>query len=465
MKRTCLLSTAAILATLTTSSVAYADTKPAIVWIPTADVVATPSGTLDTKCQKTGMSGSAIAASCLPSVDEETTLSPSGSAEEISEGIAAAFAAYDLHVVNEPPAPYVPVYALFTGAEASKENNSYSCTSTLSNCAALSRDAGYFAFLDGTNNCSDPDVVAAGVFAVGLLAGLEGKDEGGRDWMNYPPDFTMPGSEFTDECGAIAAPLAGEDGMTPQPLDCTSLDHVDCESAEQNSHADLLETLGPNAADSDAPVIAISSLADGDVIAEGGTLAVTATIEEASNFAAVRITVASPALEGLEDLGILGGEVTTCTSDICDTNFLDGDPFKTADSDWVTNDLTGLPGGEYTITLEASDYYGNEADPVIITVTVEGGPVDPTDGGSDTDGDTDPTGATTDPTGASDTNTTFVTSGGSSSGGGSDTDGSGDSGGANDDSGGCSVGGSGGVGGSFAMMLGLLGLGLLRRRD
>lgn len=462
MKRTCLLSTAAILATLTTSSVAMAETKPAIVWVPTADVEATPSGTVDSPCQKTGMSGSAVAGGCLPNVAEATTLSPSDSAQDIADGIAAAYAAYDLHVVTEAPPSYVPVYALFTGAEASKENNSHSCTSTLANCAALSRDVGYFAFLDGTNMCTDPDVVTAGVFATGLLAGLEGKEDAAGDWMNYPPDFENPPTEFLDECGAIAAPLAGKDGMTPQPLDCTSLDHTGCDGGEQNSHADLRENLGINAADEEAPVITLTSLADGDVIAEGGILNATATIDEGSGFAAVRITIASDSLDGVD--GVVGGELSFCTTDICDRNFLEGDPFKASDSEWSSGDLPGLPGGEYTITVEASDYYGNEAETVAVTVTVEGGPIDPTDGDTDGGGDTD--GPTTDSNGSDPTgNDTFVTTDGDSdSDSDGDTDGSGGSGADGDDGGGgCSVASEQGIGGTVALMLGLLGLGFIRR--
>ncbi|MCR9163381.1 MAG: hypothetical protein ACE37F_20350 [Nannocystaceae bacterium] len=459
MKRTCLLSTAAILATLTTSSVAMADTKPAIIWVPTADVEATPSGTVDSHCQKTGMSGSGIAAGCLPNVAEPTTLSPSDAAQDIADGIAAAYAAYDLRVVTEAPPEYVPVYALFTGAEASKENNSHTCTSSLSNCAALSRDVAYFAFLDGTNQCSDPDAVTAGVFATGLLAGLEGKDGAASDWMNYPPDFANPPTEFVDECGAIAAPLGGKDGMTAQPLDCTSLDHTGCEGGEQNSHADLIENLGPNAADDQPPIITLVSPADGDVIAEGDPLNATARIEEGSNYAAVRITIASDALEG----AVAGGEFSFCTTDICDRNFLDGDPFKTVDTEWTSGDIADLPGGEYIVTVEASDYYGNEAETVQVTVTVEGGPIDPTDG--DTDGG-DSDGPTTDSNGSDPTgNDTFVTTDGDSdSDSDGDTDGGDDSGAGGDDGGGgCSVSSEQGVGGTIALMLGLLGLGFIRR--
>ena len=182
------------------------------------------------------------------------------------------------------------------------------------------------------------------------------------------------------------------------------------------------------------------------------------TFEEESGFVAMRTTIASPALEGLE--GITGGEITLCTTDLCDVNFLDGEPFKPVDSAW-NRAFEGLPGGEYTITVEASDYYGNIADRVEITITLEGGPVDPTGGDTDTAGDG--SGGESDSSDPSDTNDTFVSEGDDSSGG--DTDGSG--GGASDDGGsssGCSVGTEGGAGGSIALMLGLFGLGFVRRR-
>lgn len=459
MKRTCLLSTAAILATLTTSSVAHADTKPAIVWVPTADIELIPSGMVDSICEKMLMSGSAVAAGCVSGLDEPITREVSADAMTIAGELRTAFADYDVSIVLDPPPSYVPVFALLTSDSESEESTSYTCGSQVANCSGLSRD-GTFSTNAGTLTCSDPDAVQAAIYAVGRLAGLEGKEDA-TDAMHYPPDYTMPVTTFNDECGPISAQLRGEDKMTPVPLECTSLDHVGCDSGEQNSHADLIENLGANAADSDAPVIALTSPADGDVIAEGGAINVAATVEEASNFAAVRITIASPALEGVD--GITGAELSFCTTDICDVNFLDGDPFKTADSGWGTGDIGGLPGGEYTVTLEGSDYYGNEAEPVVVTITLEGGPIDPTGGDTDGGGDTetgDPTGAS----GASDTNDTFV-SGGEESSGGSDTDGGGSGGAEDEGGGGCSVGESGRVGGSFAMMLGLLGLGLLRRRD
>lgn len=491
MIRNSLLCTAALLTTLSVSTAAHADTKPAVVWIPTASVDVTPSGAFGTQCEKSSMSGSAVAAGCLANLDEATTLTPHPDAQQIADGIAAAFAAYDVHVVTEAPPEYLPTYAIFTSSEAVKDGTSYTCSTSTSNCSALGRDRAYFTN-GGTNFCTDPDALASAAFALGLMSGLEGKDNAPDDWMNYPPDFLAPPTQFLDVCGDIAFPLGGDDGVTPLPLQCTSLDHTGCGSQEQNSHADLLENLGPLAADGDAPVIEVMSPADGDVIAEGGSLLVTLALEEASNYAGVRVTMGSDALVGIQ--GILGGEISFCTNDLCDVNWLDGEPFKTADSGWTTGDISGLPGGEYTIEIEASDYYGNEADTITLVVTLAGGPVDPTTGG-DTDGgdtstgggdettgggaSTDPSASTTSPSGGDTGTSGPVTSAGGSgdvttnsgtgspdptAADGSGSESSGEPGADDTVGGGCSTGDRHGTGSSIALMLGLLGLGLRRRR-
>ena len=306
---------------------------------------------------------------------------PHPDAQTIVDGVTAAFAAYDIRVVTEAPPEYLPTFAVFTSDEVIDDATSYTCSSPIANCAARARDRAKFTN-GGTQFCTDPDIVTSAVFAVGLLAGLEGKDGAPDDWMNYPPNFMAPPTMFVDECGEIANPLGGDDGTTPLPLECTSLDHTGCDGGEQNSHADLLEHLGGTSADEDAPVIQLSSPADGDTLEEGDALNVTFTMDEASNYAGARVVIRSPALEGID--GIIDGELTFCTTDLCDLNWLEGEPFKTADSTWTSGDLVGLPSGEYTIEIEASDYYGNEAEMITLVVTVGDGPVDPTEGESET---------------------------------------------------------------------------------
>ncbi len=454
MKRTCLLSTAAIVASLCTASVASAETKPAIVYIPTADVDLIPSGTVDTVCEKASMSADIGAAGCVGNLAEATTRSPNGDVESIVEGVTSALEAYDITVVTEAPPIYVPVYAVLTGADDSEESVSHTCAGAALTCAARGRDSVAFTNT-GTMNCTDPDLVQSTLYAIGRLAGLEGKEDA-TDVMFYPPDYENPVTAFVDACGPISQFLGGDAGDMPAPLECTSADHEgDCGAGEQNSNADMLAYFGAAAPDADAPEIAIESPADGDVIAEGAALQVIAKVDDASTYAAVSITVAAAELEGQ----IPGGAFTFCTTDLCDVNFLDNDPFKVTDSEWATSELSQLPGGEYTITLEASDYHGNVAEPLVITVTVEGGPVDPS-GGDDTGTGGDDSGGQT--SAATNGDSGFLTSGGDESGGGSDTEGG--SGGASDDGGGCAVATQPGIGGTMGLMLGLFGLGFVRRR-
>ena len=394
MMRTKLPLAAAFLVTASLTPVASAATKPAVVWIPTAPVELTPSGAFATQCAKTGLSGSAVAAGCVRNIDEPTTFTPHPSAQQLADGIAAAFSAYDLRVVTEAPPPYLPTFAVFTSADVDEDSTSHTCSSSSANCAALQRDRAAFTNA-GTPFCTAPDLLASAVFAVGAMAGLEGKSATPDDWMNYPPDFMAPPTQFVDACGAIAPPLGGPDGTTPLPLQCTSLDHTGCSAQQQNSHADLLANLGPASADDQAPILEVTSPTDGVVLGPGDPVLVSFTLDEASHFAGARVTIASDAL--LRIPGVESGEITFCTSDLCDVNWLDGDPFKTTDSPWSTSEIHGLPPGEYEIVIEASDYYGNEAPTVAMVVQVVGDPVDPTGGSSSGTGDTDTGGADTGP--------------------------------------------------------------------
>jgi|GEM_PF-1202002 len=406
MTRTVTISAFSV-ALIALSTPARADTKPAVLWIPTSEVEFTPSGTPETQCTKTGLSGSAVAAGCLPWVDDVTTFTPHPDVLTIVNGVRGALSAYDVHVVTEPPPEYLPTFALLTSNAPAEESMSHTCSSTRANCSALARDQALRTH-GSTSQCSDPDLLASAMFAVGLLSGLEGKENTPDDWMNYPPNFAAPPTMFVDECGDVAHELAGKDGVTPQPLHCTTLDHEGCGSGEQNSHADMLENLGPADVDVFPPVLAVVSPADGETIPEGWPLDVAVQLSDDSDYVGVRIVIRSDALQDLP--GIEDGEISFCTSDLCDVNWLDGEPFKTVDSDWGTGEILGLPAGEYTITVEASDYDGNEAAPAELTVFLGGGSStsggDGSSGGegSESGGVTtstpDPTGPTPDPTGA-----------------------------------------------------------------
>ncbi|MCR9164085.1 MAG: MYXO-CTERM sorting domain-containing protein [Nannocystaceae bacterium] len=463
---------AALLAAVCMPSFAAAETKPAVVWIPTAPVDVVPSGAFETQCSNTGMGGSAVAAGCIPSIDEPMTLTPHPSAQAIADGVAAAFGAYDLRVVTEPPPDYLPTFAVFTSGDAAPEGSSYTCSRASANCSARDRDRASFTNTS-TMSCTDPDLVTTAVFVVGRMSGLEGTVGAPENWMNYPPDFAATQTQFVDACTEIANQLGGRDGMTPLPLECTTLDHVGCEPGMQNSHADLLETLGPAAGDDEPPVIEVITPEDGAVIEPGGSIDVAYTLQEASNFAGTRLTISSPALLQLPGLEV--DRFTFCTSDLCDVNWLDNQPFRTADSEWTSGELPGLPEGEYLVEIEASDYYGNEAEMVVLSITIGEGEPDPTGGTSGTGGDGGTSGGGHTSTGAGTAsedggappNTTAASTNGDPdpSGGESSGEGSSASGGADGLADrGCGCTSTPGEGDPFALMLGLLAAGLRRRR-
>ncbi len=468
MKRTCLLSTAAF-AALTISSVASAETKPAVLWIPTAEIELTPSS--QEHCRNAMMSDDVAAAGCVGGLAEATTRAPHPEADAIVAGVTTAFEPYNIRVVTEAPPEYMPAFALLPSDAELEESVSHTCSGAGLTCAARGRDSVGFTNGGGGANCSDPDVVQSAIYAVGRMTGLEGKDDP-TDAMHYPPDYDNPALTFVDACGTVSAFLGGDKGDTPAPFECT-VDHVDCDNEigddmpEQNSHADLIEYFGAAVEDTTPPSAKFNNLEDGASLAEGEPLVVIADLDDDSGYVAMRYTIESPSLEALPDAFPLGN-ITVCTTALCDVNLLDGNPFKEANSSWASPEL-GLPPGEYTITLEASDYAGNEIDPIVISVTLEG-ELDPTDsGGSDSDSDTDGGGSDSDTATAtaSDTNDSgFVTdSAGSDSDSDSDTDDGGGDGG--QDSGGdsgCHVGPAKQAGSTFVLLMGLLGLGFVRRR-
>lgn len=380
-----------------------------MIWIPTAPVEVTPSGTPDSDCEGMAFSNIAVAARCLPGFDEVTTLTPHPDVQTVVDGVASALAAYDVRIVTSPPPEYLPTYALFTSADPVEGGSSYTCSSGSANCAGRGRDRAGFTNT-GTDFCTAPDLLTSSMFAVGAMVGLEGKTAP-DDWMNYPPNFLAPPTQFVDACGPIAPLLGGDDGMTPFPLQCTSADHPGCAAGEQNSHADLLAFLGPVTFDEDAPVITDVSPSDGDVV---DTIDVEFTMQEASNYAGARLTISSDVLVGM--VGVEDGRITFCTSELCDVNWLDDQPFKRADSQWRSGEIRFLPDGEYVIEIEASDYHGNEADTVTMTVTVGDGPVDPTAGSGGSGGSSGSgSGSTTGPGGGEGT-TGSLTSAGASGG-------------------------------------------------
>lgn len=454
MKRTCLIScalTAAVLAPTTASA------EPGILYIPTEPVTLRPTSM--EPCSS--LVNSALGCGGATMEVEEA---PYADAATLIESMSTNLAAYDVLVTDVRPPEYIPYTMLLPSTEpvdmAASGYSNFTCTFGGDNCGALARNRIY-STSGTTANCIDPVDIHAAMYAFGRSAGLEGVDDP-TDWMNYAqgdgpdagPDYTMTPMGFQDACSVRVPPQGFNDrGMQIDlPLDCTSLDHFECDDVNmeqgQNSHQDLLMFFGERVEDMDAPELTNVVPEDGTVLQAGEDLVLDVDIADADLVVGARWIVSSQALV---DAGIESGTLSQCTNtnngDVCDANWNDANPLKATDSDWAFT-IEGLPAGEYVVTLEAADFHGNVAEMVTINVTIEGDPVDPT-GGMTTGADT-----------GNEEGGVLDDSGGDDSGGADSTAGA-DGG---DDTSGCSCTTDSNRGGAVLMLLGLMGLGVMRRR-
>lgn len=445
MKRISLISSAlalGVLAPLTASA------EPGIVYIPTDAVTLRPTSVAP--C--TSAVNSALGCGGAASEVEEP---PFAGAADLTTAMQAGLAAYDVTVTNTRPPEYISYMMVLASDEPldpeSGAYESFTCAFGGINCSARPRND-IVSTSGTTENCIDPDVVHAAMYAFGRNSGLEGIADA-TDWMNYPPDYTTPPTGFQDVCADRVQQMGFNDKgeQIVLPLECTSLDHTVCEGdpVQQNSHQELLLSYGEPLEDTDPPVLENITPEDGTVLMAvdgAATLAIDVDITDADVVVGARWTIESEALAELVE----GGVFTICTNDVCNENWDDAAPLKPTDSDWASPVGLNFPPGEYTITLEAADYHGNVAEPVVFTVTIMG------EESADSSGDGGATGNDDD----SATSGQFTTGadGSGGSGGGSAADGG-------DEESGCSCKTSTPTnGGAALMLLGLMGLGAMRRR-
>jgi MYXO-CTERM domain-containing protein len=359
---------------------------------------------------------------------------------------------------------------LFPSADENLDSAAFACTTARISCGSAKRNGITFTF-GGTENCTfgdDPaaSVVHAALYSMGRMLGLEGLvPDTYQDAMEYPPDLVtgldLAGSPaYDDACHDIENQIGFNDQGEPteQQIECTSLDHVTCDAADQqNSHQDLLAICGaaPAEADTAAPELTNVVPEDGTVHPADEPFVMDVDIADNDPTVGVRWTIQSDALMS-DDFP--EGAITKCTNDICTLNW--DEVFKPTDSDWVFNELSpptsGWPSGEYVITLEAADLHGNVAETITVTVTVEN--EGPGTGGSGDGG----TGTGSD--GGVDDSGFGEESGSGDAGDASDESGSGSASGGENDEGGCGCTQGSDAGGAALMLFGLAGLGFARRR-
>lgn len=453
MKRTCLISSALALTVLAPT---VASAEPGILFLPTEEVTLLPDS--DPMCSGIGSPNSAR--NCTAVVDAATAVAPYADLDTLQADLTTSLAPYDVFITNTRPPEYVPYTMMLP--EVDIETFSLACSFGGINCGSRGRNGIAFMVAE-TINCTMPDPLHAALYAFGRISGLEGVDNV-MDVMNFPPDFTMPVAAYLDEC-SFRSPQLNFDKMgmptTPAQLECTSKDHTGMCADDpdgdpgQNSHQDMLAYYGPRTEDTEAPVLSNILPADGTVLTVGDNgvalLEIDVDIADADPAVAARWTITSEAL--VSDM-FPDGVLSICTNDVCSVNWEDVSPAKATDSDWASPVALNFPPGEYAITIEASDYHGNVAEMMSFTVTIEG---DASGTGADTGADDTAGGMET---GNPPPPPPFTT--GQDSGDSGDT-GSND-GGATDDSGGCSCRTTQTPGGMMLMLLGLMGLGAMRRR-
>ncbi len=192
---------------------------------------------------------------------------------------------------------------------------------------------------------------------------------------------------FQDECFQIVA----DTQLTPTASNCPHHQQACGSNSLQNSHQELLLTFGPGTPDSTAPSATIVSPSEGEAFPSGAAIDLTVAFDdnESPMMFTTRLIVESSSLPMTIDT-------------------IDDYPGPAE----YTFPLTGLPDGEYAVTVEVSDETSNMAPNLTVNFSV-GGPGgtttdnssgggttgDPSSSGSGSDTTTDGSGGDTDGSG------------------------------------------------------------------
>lgn len=433
------------------------DAAPAVVYIPTEGIDLTPVEMCP--IAQGGRDNSGLG--CIVGLDAATTTTPAANVQDVVDGVTTALAPFNILVTTTRPPEYVPYLMILVGDQASEMGTSYTCAGAGIDCDGPKRNE-IVSTVGSTMNCTDPDPVQAALIAFGYASGLENTDNA-MDPMYYRPfdagvggpDYTMPGLEFQDACATLVETIDGEDNTMTNPSPCPGSYHdtyCDGNDGQINTFQELVGVYkqGPWVEDTTPPTVDTMQMpAEGDVLPAQSDLDADAMITDDSGLVFARWTIQSDAFLGADGFDATGA-LCKGTNKVCILEF-EGTPYFDASGGFPFSEITKLPGGDFTLTLEASDLSGNAIEPIVVHFSVEGG------GGADTTAGSDGGNASE---GGNDGNDSA--DGGSSSGGSGDTGGTGNQ---NDDSSGCSCRtDDSGSGGAAALLLGVIGFGWSRRR-
>lgn len=410
---------------------------PAMNYDPSPGVVyvAMDGLTLRPNCGNGDTANSALDCSPLVSAEVNFPAFGGGAAAEFQQ-LATYYDDFDLVFTSNRPPDFLPYTMTVIGGSAALAGfGGGVCGVANVACDGLKRN---HVSLNFPQSCGGMAETAA----------QETSHNWGLEHTDNPTDLLYPFNNggfktFVDECMPISD--ATGDGITQ----CGYIHEVYCEAGEgeqQNSYAELMGVFGPRTQDDVEPTILSITPADGAVLDRNQDILITAEIDDDSKMVGVKWTW----IEGLPD----GTEsYTRCTNNTCTQDFNPGVSFDAIDVPWDFVGLSGAPAGTYSFKLEVIDAYANyTTETITIELVDEAGG----SGGSGEEGGVDESGG---PMAGGDD-----VPGGTGGGETGDSDGSGGpgiDGGEDGGTSGCRIAGPTGW---EAGMLGLLLLGLRRRR-
>jgi MYXO-CTERM domain-containing protein len=430
-----------------------------VLFVPTDTISLVPT----TMCPVSQSGGNNSGLGCSAAITDPLDHMPAANVDDVITGITTALAPFNVLVTSTRPPEYVPYTMLLVGDEVDDMGLSRTCAPAPINCDAVKRNEIGFT-TGGSMFCMDPDPVQAALIAFGYMSGLENNDNPMdpmfyQDAAPFGPDFTMPALEYQDMCSNLV--MTVDDMEMANPIACPqSVNHAPyCMDMDNmaNSVAELTAYYGagPFPEDTMPPTVDTSALpAEGDMV--DGDLDLTVTATDDMGLVFVRLTIQSTALIGLDPSVDETGSVCKAHNDVCPFafEFPMAVPYQqNPDNTYSANEFAQAPGGDYTVTVEASDLAGNVIEPIVVHFTKGGGMAD-SSGGMTTA--TDATASATDATAtASDGESSSSTGIEGPEDGGQTDDGGG---------GGCGCSTESGAGGLASLFLGIVGFAATRRR-
>ena len=349
----------------TTHAMGY-DPSPGIFYIEMNGVTLMPT------CGNGDQANAAL--NCTPLVDSETAFPPYGDGGQqaaVFGELQSYHEPFNIVMTTSRPPEWVPYTMAVIGGSASLAGlGGGTCGVANVACDGLKRNHVSLSF---PQSCGGVPEIAAQEASHNW--GLEHTDN--QTDLLYP--FLTGGFKtYVDDCMGISH--ATGEAITQ----CGYIHEIYCPSGggeQQNSYAELMGVFGPRQEDTVPPTILTLEPEDGSAFATTDSFVVAGTVEENTNFIAMKFT-----LEG-------GGETyTKCTNNVCDMDFNLGAGFDPNGVNFEAFSLSQPPEGEYTLTYEVMDAYGGYDSRTVTFYVNESGeppmttdPTDPTGSGSDTD--------------------------------------------------------------------------------